>query len=93
MFYGANADMECTDEERQMIISTIPEGHLPEVEKEYNRLSDFERIEVIQAYKPKYYVNDTGKKTILDKLKEICTADGEYDTMEKNMIMMLGRIL
>lgn len=93
MFYGANADMECTEEERLMIINTIPEGHLPEIEKEYSRLSDFERIEVIQAYKPKYYPNNAEKKTIIEKLKEICSADGEYDTMEKNMVLMLGRIL
>ena len=93
LFFVANADMECTDAERQMILNSIPEGHLPMIETEYNRLSDFERINVLQSYKGKYYESDAQKKDILDTLKNICKADGEYSTMEKNMVMMLKRIL
>jgi hypothetical protein len=93
LFYGAHADMECTEDERQMILSTIPDGHLPEIEKEYHRLTDFERLEVIQSYKPQYYPNAAEKKNVLGRLKEICSADGEFDTMERNLILMLKRIL
>jgi uncharacterized tellurite resistance protein B-like protein len=93
LFYAANADMECTDEERKMILDTIPEGHLPEVESEYNRLSDFERLKVIQLYKTNHYPSSQQKEELIEAVKKLCNADGEYDIMERNMVMMLGRLL
>jgi len=93
LFYAANADMECSDAERQMILDTIPEGHLPQIEKEYNKLSDFERIQVIQSYKTKHYPSPQQKQEIMDALTKLCNADGESDQMEKNMLLMMHRIL
>ena len=93
LFYAANADMDCSDNERQMILSTITEGHLPEIEAEYNRLTDFERIQVIQFYKTKHYPSTSQKQEIMDALKKICNADGEYDQMERSMLLMLQKIL
>ena len=93
LFHAANADMEYIDEEREMILNTIPEGKLPAIEKEYRRLTDFERIKVIQSYKAKYYPGAADKQEIIERVKKLCKADGEYDLMEKNMVMMLKRVL
>lgn len=93
LFYAAHADMECTEEERQIVRNIISEEQLPEIESEYQRLTDFERIEVIQSYKNNYFANTGQKAVIIEELKHLCNADGEYDIMEKNLVMMLGRIL
>lgn len=93
LFYAASADMECTDEEKKMILDSIHQDHLPDIEKEYARLSDFERIEVIQSYRPKYFQNTPQKEELLQGLKKVFSADGEYDMMERSMFLMLQRIL
>jgi hypothetical protein len=93
LFYAANADMECTEEERQTIRRTIPEGHLSMVEAEYHRLTDFERITVLQSYRGKYFHNEQEKAQVLEQIRSLCNADGEYDIMEKNMILMLQKVL
>ncbi len=89
----AHADMEFIDEEREMILKIISEAQLFTIQQEYGRLSDFERITVIQSYKANYYPDAAQKKEIIGQLKKLCKSDGEFDTMEKNMVLMLEKIL
>ncbi|HLF65097.1 MAG TPA: hypothetical protein VI603_15140 [Saprospiraceae bacterium] len=93
LFYAAKADMEFIDEEREMILKIVSEEKFSQIEQEYYRLTDFERINVIQAYKSKFYASATKKNEIIEKIKKLCTADGEFDIMEQNMVMMIQKIL
>lgn len=93
LFFAAKANMEYVDEEREMILKIISVDQLRQIEKEFYGLSDFQSIEIIHSYKTKYYSTPAEKKEVLDRIKNLFTADGEYDTMEKNMLLMLKKIL
>lgn len=93
LLYAADADMECTEEERAMIRSGIDKEHLLQVESEYQRLTDFERITVIKIYQPKYFKDAEGKKRLLKSVVKLFEADGEFDILEHNVYRMLQKIL
>lgn len=93
LLYAADADMECTDDERAMIRSGIDKEHLQQVETEYQRLTDFERITVIKMYQPKYCQTAADKESLLKCVEELFEADGEFDILEHNVFLMLQKIL
>jgi hypothetical protein len=93
LLYAAEADMECTDEERAFIKTGIDEVHLSFVEAAYTELSDFERISVIKSYQPQYFATPEQKAELLSKVERLFQADGEFDIMEHNMYRMLQKIL
>lgn len=93
LLYAADADMECTEDERAIIRSGIDKEHLKQVESEYLRLTDFERITVIKMYQPKYCKGADDKEHLLKCVEELFEADGEFDIMEHNVFRMLQKIL
>jgi hypothetical protein len=93
LLYAAEADMECTDEERAYIKTGIDDAHLDVVEATYTKLSDFERISVIKSYHPQYFATPEQKSELLKKVEGLFQADGEFDILEHNMYRMLQKIL
>ena len=93
LLYAACVDMECTDDERKVITGVIDESHLKVVEAEYNKLSDFERISVINAYRDQYFKDPGQKDEILGSVEKMFKADGTFDIMEHNVYRMLQKLL
>lgn len=93
LLHAANADMEFTDEERQLIRKTLSGESLQAVEYEYNQLTDYQRIQVIQSYRTRYFADDGQKAGLLLKIREVFQADGKYDIMEHSLFLMLQKIL
>jgi thiosulfate/3-mercaptopyruvate sulfurtransferase len=93
LLHAANADMECTDEERGIILEKISEDHLATVEAEYADLNDYQRLNIIQTYRPLYFKDKAQKAQILVEVEKIFNADGAYDVMEHSTYLMLQKIL
>ena len=93
MIYASNADMEFSDEEREIIKAQIDENSVAHLYDEFNHLSDYERIQIIQAYKGLYYPNHERKDEILHRLKSLFESDGDFNIMERNMLRMLKKIM
>ena len=93
LLYCADADMECTDNERAMIRAGIDEAGLLAVETEYKDLKDFEKILVIESYQSRYFSDEIQKKELLKIMERLFKADGEFDIMEHNLYRMLQKLL
>ena len=93
LLYAACVDMECTDDERKVITNVIDDAHLKVVEAEYEKLTDFERISVIESYSDQYFSNPDQKAQILKSVEDLFKADGTYDIMEHNVYRMLQKLL
>ena len=93
LLYCAGVDMDCTEEERKVIRDGIDDAHLAAVEAEYDRLSDFGRISVMKSYQPLYFKDPAQKEDLMKAIRMMFTADGDFDTMEHNVYLMLQKIL
>lgn len=93
MIYASHADMELTDEERALIRGQIDEDRVAHLFEDFNELTDYERIQVIQAYKGLYYPNTERKEEILHRLKSLFQSDGDFSIMERNLLRMLKKIM
>lgn len=93
LHYAADADMECTEEELDIIRRGLDAEHLKKVEAEYEAMTDFERISVIQAYRDQYFETPEQKAELLDAVENLFEADGEFDILEHNVYRMLQKIL
>ena len=93
LLYAAYSDMEFSEDERAVIRNYIDENQLKEIEDEYLRLSDIERIHTIEAYKEKYYSTEAEKEELFQLLTSFFKVDGQFSIMEKNLMRMLHKIL
>lgn len=93
LLYAAHADMEVKDAELSVITEHIKSASVGEIFKEFQRLSDFERIQVIQAYRTQYFPDAQQKEALLQKIASVFWADGHINVMEHSVFLMLNKIL
>ena len=93
LIYASHADMEFTDEERSMIKSQINEDKSAPLFAEFQELTDYERIQTIQAYKGLYYPTHEKRDEILVRMRALFESDGKFDVMERNLFRMLKKIM
>ena len=93
LLQAAMADMEFTEDEKQLILERIGPCALTEVKKEFDTLNDYERLNVISSYKEKFYNTAEKKAELLVRIEELFEVDGTYTTTEHNLFMMLRKLL
>jgi hypothetical protein len=93
LIYASHADMEFSEEEREVIKTQIDEDHSAPLYAEFEELTDYERIQTIQAYKGLYYPTHERRDEILFRIRTLFESDGKFDVMEQNMFRMLKKIM
>ena len=93
LLQAAMADMEFSEDERQLILDRIGPCALKEVKDEFDSLNDYERLNVIGSYKEKFYHTPEQKAELLVRIEELFEIDGTYTTTEHNLFMMLRKLL
>lgn len=93
LMHAAEADLEFTQEECDMITKKTGEHSIDEIKGELEVNNDYERIQIIQSYKEKFYPTAELKAELLVRIEELFESDGTYDQTEHNLFMMLRKIL
>lgn len=90
---AAHGDMDFSQEEKDIITERLSEETYQKVLEEFQNDSDFQRIEKIRTA-AKFYCDTADKRTdLLASVKEIFNSDGIFDTMEKNLLMYLKKLI
>ena len=93
MLYAASADLKVTTDEKDAIMEKVNEETFQKIWKEYNSMSDINKINTILSYKGLYFPTADRTNELLDLMKKEFMADGEFSLLEKNLMRILKKLL
>ena len=93
LLYAANVNEEFTAEEKEAIITNVGNDTYDKMYDIFDKLSDFEALEIIIAHKGIHYPTPTRKQEVLDKIEHIFKSDNDYDVIEKEIYRFLTNLL
>lgn len=85
MIHVAMADFQIAEEEKEIILKSIPLDRYNEMKNYHQKNSDYQNIQIIMYFKDKYCDTDENRKKLFDQLDEIFYSDGVFNVLEKNM--------
>ncbi len=90
---GAQADMSISEEEVEWIKKYFGEESYSKAHAAHQKQSDYENIQALIQLKKQLYPEGEKSDEIMDNLKCLFSADGEYSAMEKLFERTLKKIL
>lgn len=93
LLYASQSDMIESAEEKDFILSRVPVETYNKIHAEFDEDNDYQSIQKIMHNCRRYKYNEKGMEQLMADIKEIFMADGEYDTMERNMIRILAKLI
>lgn len=93
LLYAANADLEYTSSEEEMILKTISKSSYSKIKEAYDNANDYEHIQTILNYKGLYFPTADQAKELIDLLIKMFQVDGNFSILEKNCLMLLKKML
>lgn len=93
LLYAASADLEITEEEKEMLFSKVKYKEYEHIHREFERENDYTRLQTIQSFRVKYYNNEASRDKLFSDLKEMFMADDKYNSIERAFFMGLKKVL
>ena len=93
LLYSAHADYFFDDEEKDLILSKVNNNIYDNILKELTKDNDYQSLQKILAYANKHKFNNNEVDLLLYEIELLFMCDGEYDVLEKNMMMNLTHLL
>ncbi len=94
LLYAAMANYVETPEEKEFILSKVGKDAYKRMHKQIDVDNDFTAIQKIKkAYDACGYSGDEDLENLLGELKALLHSDGEFDEMERNLLLWLDKIL
>lgn len=93
LLYASHVDMDFSEEEKNKIVERLPNGTFDKMYEIFKDMSDYEALQSILSYKGIYYPTPDRKKELLDKIKLVFFADGDYSVMERELLHFLDKLM
>ena len=93
LLFAANSDFTENKEEKEVILSKIDKQTFKSIHKEFHEDNDFQSIQKIMAGLKLHNYSKGDIDFLFADIKELFLADGDYDTIERNMFTNLKRLL
>ncbi|MDG1716322.1 MAG: hypothetical protein P8H42_01720 [Saprospiraceae bacterium] len=93
LLYAANVNEEFTPKEKATIIKSVSITTYEKIYAIFDKMSDFEALETIMAYKGIHYPTSDRKQEVLDKIESIFKVNNAYDIVEKEIFHFLEKLL
>lgn len=93
LLYSAHADYFFDDEEKDLILSKVNNNIYQDILKELSKDNDYQSLQKILAYTQEHKFNNNEVDLLLYEIELLFMCDGEYDILEKNMMMNLTHLL
>ena len=93
LMYAAKADFVISPAEKSLILKVIDEDQYTKIETLLEKENDAETIQtILNFFKEQSISKESLSEWVID-LKELFFADGEYDTLERNLFISLNRLM
>jgi hypothetical protein len=93
MIYASHVDMEFSENEKTRIKKKINEATFDKMFGEFDRRSDFESLQTILSYKGLYFPTADRKNELLNSVKMLFFADGDFSVMERELLHFLEKLM
>ncbi len=93
LIYAASADFTITDEERTRLALDTGYDSYRKALPLFEALSDYERLQTILYFKPRYFATNEEVEKILQEVQDIYKADEKYSANEQNLLLLLRKVL
>lgn len=91
--YVANADFQESYEEREIISDKIDAETSARLHREFEKDNDFQSINKIQDAIARLKYTDEEKDQLIEEVKNLLTADGDFDAAEQSIYSSLKRVI
>ena len=91
--YCANADYIEQEAEKSFILSKISDEVFQEMHAEFDKDSDYDRVQKIASAVEKHYPTETGRDSLVAEIKDLFLSDGEFDLLERNIFLGLKKLI
>lgn len=93
MLYAAHSNFEEDNHERNAIISKVDMQTFQKIHDEFDGDNDYQSIQkIIKGLEDHNYTKEDLNELFVD-IKLMFLSDGDYDVLEKNMMLQLKKIL
>ncbi|QXP78879.1 MULTISPECIES: hypothetical protein [Winogradskyella] len=92
LLFAANADFKESEVERKLIISKVDKESFKEIHEEFEDDNDYQSIKKITASLEQHLYTKEDIDLLLEDIKAIFFADGDFDITEQNMLMCLTHL-
>lgn len=93
LIYVSHADLDFSEDERKNILQIVNKDTFTKVDKLYNSLGEYKRLEMIINNKDIFYPSSDQKSKLMDLITHQFMADGEVSKLENNLYQFLERLL
>ncbi|MGB6037107.1 MAG: hypothetical protein WBG42_12615 [Cryomorphaceae bacterium] len=93
LLFATHADFKFDEEERAHILSKVDEETFNRVNRIFEKQNDIQRIDRISYYMEKGNYSKADVATLTSEVLKLFKADGDYSTLEQNLMIGLKRIL
>ncbi|MFT5165869.1 MAG: hypothetical protein ACI8P3_001100 [Saprospiraceae bacterium] len=93
LLYASNADLEITADEEALIHKRISESQYKSIRAEFDKASDYERIQHILSYKGLYFPTEDRARELMDLVISLFKVDGHFSSLEANSFRLLKRLI
>ncbi len=93
LLYAAQANFIETEEEKRFILSKVDDEVFEKIKLEIKHDNDYQCIEKIQSNLKFHQYTQDDIENLLNDIKSVFYSDGTFDSIEKNMMMYLKKIL
>jgi len=93
LLYAASVDLILELEEKELILKIVEQSEYKDIKKSFDKINDYERIQLIKKYKEQFITSEDIKRNVLLKIKDVFLADDQYLAIEKAIFLYLGRLL
>jgi hypothetical protein len=93
LLYAAYSDLTIKPEEAERLIEKTGYTAYKEVLPVFRAQSDYERLQTILYFKPKYFAGKAEATKIISEIQAMYQLDNEFSQTEQGMLLMLRKIL
>lgn len=93
LLHAAHADLEYSEEEKNIILRHISQETLVKIEAYYNSLTDGQVLQIILQYQSHFLNKSADIEMMLQNLRILFQADGEWSKLERTLYEFLRRLI
>ena len=93
LVYIAHVDMEFSESEKTLIKKMVGAKALEKVVHDFEEMSDFQAFQTILSYKGVYFPTTEQKEELLEDMKKLFLADGDFNILEKEAYHFLEKMM
>ena len=93
LIYASHVDLDFSKAEKEKIKERVGQAVFDEVYTHFKHRTDYQALQLILNYRNLYFSTEDEKQLLFDEMRLIFHADGEFSTLEKDLLVFLEKLM